>query len=70
TPGGVYANKGSLTKTLVFSAWNSVPNAIATVCSYEAERRMIGTDPQILHSQFNKKVNPLLNFAKSSIDGR
>lgn len=70
TPGGVYANKGSLTKTLVFSAWNAVPNAIATVCSYEAERRMIGTDPQILHSQFKKKVKPLLNFAKSSKDGR
>lgn len=69
-PGGVYANKGSLTKTLVFSAWNAVPNAIATVCSYEAERRMIGGDHQIQHSQFKKKVKPLLNFAKSSKDGR
>jgi len=69
-PNGVYANKDSLTKTLVFSAWSAVPNAIATVCSYEAERRMVGAAPQILHSQFKKKVKPLLNFAKSSKDGR
>ncbi|WP_210453995.1 DEAD/DEAH box helicase [Pantoea ananatis] len=70
TPDGVYANKGNFTKTLVFSAWSAVPNAIATVCSYEAERRMIGAAPKILHSQFKKKVKPLLNFAKSSKDGR
>ncbi|KYM74022.1 helicase-related protein [Pantoea agglomerans] len=70
TPNGVYANKDSLTKTLVFSAWSAVPNAIATVCSYEAERRMVGAAPQILHSQFKKKVKSLLNFAKSSKDGR
>ncbi|WP_232503299.1 helicase-related protein [Xenorhabdus bovienii] len=70
TPNGVYANKESLTKTLVFSAWSAVPNAIATVCSYEAERRMVGAAPLILHSQFKKKVKSLLNFAKSSKDGR
>ncbi|MCS5947605.1 hypothetical protein LNP05_05510 [Klebsiella pneumoniae subsp. pneumoniae] len=31
---------------------------------------MIGAAPKILHSQFKKKVKPLLNFAKSSKDGR
>lgn len=30
----------TLTKQLVFSAWNAVPKAIATLTSYEAERRM------------------------------
>jgi hypothetical protein len=30
-----------MTKALIFSAWKMVPDAIATLCSYEAERRMV-----------------------------
>jgi len=42
-PGGVYAPfaDGSVTKRLIFSAWSSVPTSVASLLSYEAERRMI-----------------------------
>ena len=40
---GPYSLPGveEFTKALVFSAWQVVPKAIAILCSYEAERRMI-----------------------------
>ena len=43
TPGGVYSafSDGSVTKRLIFSAWSSVPTSIASLLSYEAERRMV-----------------------------
>ena len=40
-PAGPYADVNEVTKNLVFSAWNVVPDAIASLCSYEAERRML-----------------------------
>lgn len=42
-PGGVFAEfaDGSVTKRLIFSAWSSVPTSIASLLSYEAERRMV-----------------------------
>ncbi|MHC9296590.1 helicase-related protein [Mycobacterium sp. LTG2003] len=42
-PGGVFAEfaNGSVTKRLIFSAWSSVPTSIASLLSYEAERRMV-----------------------------
>ena len=40
--GGPFAACRDLTKTLVFSAWNVVPDVISAVLSYEAERRMMG----------------------------
>ena len=68
-PAGVYLNKENLTKTLVFSRWNAVPDAIASICSYEAERRMVGkTD--IRHSKLSKKVPQLLRFSASGKDKR
>lgn len=61
-PAGVYRHKEQLTKTLVFSRWNAVPDAISTICSYEAERRMLGkTD--IRYSPLRKKVPQLLRFS-------
>jgi hypothetical protein len=44
-PEGVwkYAAEESLTKRLVFSAWQIAPKAIGAVLSYEAERRMMTT---------------------------
>ncbi|NTU70980.1 MAG: SWF/SNF helicase family protein [Coriobacteriia bacterium] len=33
------------TKRLVFSSWAVVPRAVASLLSYEAERRMLGVDP-------------------------
>ena len=57
------------TKALVFSAWTAVPDAIAAVCSYEAERRMVGA-PDFRHSQLYDRVRPLLRFARASADDR
>lgn len=55
------------TKRLVFSSWKVVPKAIATLISYEAERRMVtGHDPQARNTpEARKAVRPLLNFASS-----
>ncbi len=38
---GPYAGQGERTKTLLFSAWNFVPDVVSAVLSYEAERRML-----------------------------
>ena len=43
-PEGAYADQASMTKALVFSSWQVVPDAIASLCSYEAERRMLIAD--------------------------
>ena len=68
-PDGVYKGKGGLTKALVFSSWSAVPDAIASICSYEAERRMIaGTS--VSHSELYDKIKPLLRFAVASNDNR
>ncbi|MGE2718459.1 helicase-related protein [Mycolicibacterium celeriflavum] len=42
-PGDVYSpfSDGSVTKRLIFSAWSGVPTSVASLLSYEAERRMI-----------------------------
>jgi hypothetical protein len=42
---GPYASPaaGRFTKRLVFSAWTAVPRAVATLLSYEAERRTLGS---------------------------
>lgn len=47
-PGGAFAADGArtFTKRLVFSSWNVVPKAIATMVSYEAERRLVSTSAQ------------------------
>lgn len=68
-PGGVYQDKDDLTKALVFSSWSAVPDAIASICSYEAERKMIaGTS--VSHSELYDKIRPLLRFAVASNDNR
>ena len=69
-PEGAYADIGDITKYLVFSAWNVVPDAIASLCSYEAERRMLSLLPKrINHDQLYDELRPLLRYAKSA-DGR
>jgi len=40
-PQGSYANLGSISKQLVFSAWNMVPDALACLLSYLAEQRVM-----------------------------
>ena len=69
-PSGAYADVGDVTKALVFSAWNFVPDAIAAICSYEAERRMIEAhDGPVRYSELYDRLRPLLRFAKGP-DGR
>ena len=38
---GPFAGQERATKTLMFSAWNVVPDVVSAVLSYEAERRMV-----------------------------
>jgi hypothetical protein len=42
-PHGIFGDKDLLdyTKSIIFSSWQVVPKAISTICSYEAERRMV-----------------------------
>ena len=68
-PSGPYAEVTDVTKTLVFSAWNVVPDAIAAICSYEAERRMVeGLDRSLKHGELYDKLKPLLRFTKGRDD--
>jgi Helicase conserved C-terminal domain len=55
------------TKRLVFSSWQVVPKAIATLISYEVERRMITShDPQAQNTiEARKAIRQLLNFTSS-----
>lgn len=61
-----------LTKRLVFSAWRVAPRAIATLISYEAERRMIRTaerkplNTQEARPRLNRR---LLDFRVTSTQG-
>jgi len=68
-PGGAYRDKDSLTKALVFSSWSAVPDAIASICSYEAERKMVAGN-SVSHSELYEKIKPLLRFAVASNDNR
>ena len=68
-PSGVYRDKDGLTKALVFSSWSAVPDAIASICSYEAERKMI-SGASVSHSELYDKIKPLLRFAVASNDNR
>lgn len=68
-PGGVFRDKDGLTKALVFSSWSVVPDAVASICSYEAERKMT-SGTSILHSELYEKIKPLLRFAVATKDNR
>ena len=68
-PSGPYDGQDEATKALVFSAWTAVPDAIAAICSFEAERRMIGS-ADFHHSQLYDRIKPLLRFARASADNR
>lgn len=62
-PQGAYAVRGEVSKALVFSSWNVVPDAIAALLSYEAERRMLGEEadkPE--YAELSRKRRGLLRF--------
>lgn len=65
-PSGAYAGDSvsGYTKSLIFSAWKMVPKVIATLASYDAERRIVAPiDPEFQYSEFQRKRRPLLRFA-------
>ncbi len=67
TPQDAYADLASTTKTLVFSAWQVVPDAIASLCSYEAERLMLAADPdRPRYTALTRERKPLLRFSSNS----
>ncbi len=70
--GGPFGRDGlcRLTKRLVFSSWNVVPQVIATLMSYEAERNMMRSrGPGFINSpEARRKIRPLLRFGR--VDGR
>lgn len=68
-PEGAYGRFSTTTKSLVFSSWNVVPDAIAALCSYEAERRMLGEGDHPDYAKLYEKRRPLLRFAAAA-DGR
>jgi len=64
-PGGAYAQVPEFTKALIFSSWQVVPDTIAGVCSYEAERRMLtaaGEPPD--YTELGEARRPLLRFSR------
>jgi hypothetical protein len=67
--GGLYGqpNTKSFTKRLVFSSWRVVPKAIATLVSYEVERRMTELHVKQISNtkEARNRRKPLLRFAKS-----
>jgi len=69
-PAGPYAEAGEVTKSLVFSSWTLVPDAIATLVSYEAERRMVqGLERALARSRLYDELRSLLRFTRDS-EGR
>ena len=68
-PEGPYATPelANITKRLVFSAWHMVPRAVASLVSYEAERRMMrAANPRERITQEDwKKQRGLLRFRMS-----
>src|SRR5206468_1087092 len=57
----------TLTKRLIFSSWQVVPKVVAALMTYEAERRMLGIDPDgepgSQGTEARKKRRGLLRFS-------
>lgn len=71
-PGGAYATAGAITKALIFSSWRVVPDTIATLASFEAERRMLdaGHVDAIEYSELTRKKRARLVFTVETDTGR
>ena len=68
-PQNAYADQAQMTKSLVFSEWNVVPDAIASLCSYEAERRMVeGDADRPRYAALTRERKPLLRFSADAED--
>lgn len=63
SPGGAYVDTTHATKSLIFSSWQVVPDAIAAISSFEAERAMMNDTPnRPRYSELHRKRRPLLQF--------
>ena len=62
---GPFEDNARTTKTLMFSAWNVVPDVVSAVLSYEAERRMAGGRIKAYQDPAKQQV-PLLRFTQSA----
>ena len=69
-PGSPYAGDvDGMTKSLVFSSWTVVPDAIAAFCSYEANIRMLAKGPELpKYSELHRSRARSLDFRLQ--DGR
>ena len=65
---GAYADAVGVTKSLMFSAWNVVPDVVSAVLSYEAERRMAEGRLEGYDNP-DAQQRPLLRFTQAA-DGR
>ena len=60
---GAYEGGKGFTKTLIFSSWNVVPDAIAGLVSYFVESKAVsGLDRGIRYEQLAKQLRPRLRF--------
>ena len=64
-PEGPFRDAARATKTLLFSAWNVVPDVVSAVLSYEAERRMAGGRLDAYQNPESQQV-PLLRLTQSA----
>lgn len=58
-----WRSNAGFSKKLVFSAWNVVPDVVSGLLSYEAERRMVGDDPQHAYASLYRKRRGLLRWS-------
>lgn len=60
---GAYKDADGFTKTLVFSSWNVVPDAIAGLLSYHVEAKSVaGLERKHRYEQLTKQLRPRLRF--------
>ena len=67
--GGPFQGQEDRTKSLLFSAWNFVPDVVSGVLSYEAERRMMGEALAHYEDPASQR-RPLLRFTDQEGVGR
>ncbi|WP_145477605.1 helicase-related protein [Stenotrophomonas rhizophila] len=63
---GAYADVSRFSKTLVFSSWNMVPDAVAGLLSYHAEQlAMEGLSPKPKYTTASQQLSARLRFSSS-----
>lgn len=63
-PEGAYEHAGSISKQLIFSSWNVVPDAIAALVSYEAERDLMPHTRRFGYGAMPKRMRARILFAR------